>query len=65
MLCFARYLHRVNFDGTSSVGLSGVVSLISLFGCPRVALSSVCVGFLVVLGLYLLMIPLLVGSPLQ
>ena len=32
------------------MGFSGVVSLISLFGCSRFALSSVCVGSLVVLG---------------
>ena len=32
------------------MGFSGVVSLISLSGCSRVVLSSVCVGSLVVLG---------------
>ena len=41
---------------------SGVVSLISLSGCSNVALSSICVGSLVVLGFYLLVAPLLVGS---
>ena len=45
------------------MGLGGVVSLIFLSGCSRVALSSVFVGSLVVLGL--LVVPLLVGSPLQ
>ena len=65
MLCFASCLHRENFCGRGSVGLSGVDSLISLSGCSRTALSSVCVGSLVVLGLYLLVAPLLVGSPLQ
>ena len=43
MLSFASCLCRVNFYGRSSIGFSGVVSLISLSGCSRVALSSVCV----------------------
>ena len=47
------------------MGLSGVVSLISLSECCRVALSSICVGSLVVLEFYLLVFPLLVGSLLQ
>ena len=64
MLCFAG-LCKVNFRHRSSVGLSGTVSLISLSGCFRVALSSVCVGSLIVVGLYLLVAPLLVGSSLQ
>ena len=50
MLCFARCLHRVNFCGRSSLGLSDVFSLMSLSGCSRFAPSSVCVGSLVVLG---------------
>ena len=50
MFCFASYLCRVNFYGRSSEGFSGVVPLISLSGCSRFALSSVCVGSLVVLG---------------
>ena len=65
MLCFDSCLHRVNFYGKRSVGLGGVVSLISLFGCSRVALSSICVGSLVVPGFYLLVAPLLMGSFLQ
>ena len=65
MLCFASCLHRVNFCGRSFMGLSGAISLISLSGCSRVAFSSVHVGSLVVFGLYLLVTPLLVGSPLQ
>ena len=44
MLC------RVNFYGRDSMRFSGVVSLISLSGCFRFVLSSVCVGCLVVLG---------------
>ena len=47
------------------MGFSGVVSLISLSGCSRAALSSICAGSLVVLGFYLLVVPLLVGSLLQ
>ena len=65
MFCFSSCLRRVNFCGRISVGLSGVVSLISLSGCSKVALSSVCVGSHFVPGLYQLMAPLLVGSPLQ
>ena len=42
-----------------------VVSLISLSGYSRIALSSACVGSLVVLWFYLLVVPLLVGSLLQ
>ena len=45
-------LNGVDFCRRGSVGLSGAVSLISLFGCSRVALSSVCVGSLAVLELY-------------
>ena len=56
---------RVNFYGRSSVGLNGVVSLISLSRCSMIALSSLCVGCLIVLGVYLLVVPLLVGSLLQ
>ena len=50
MFHFASYLCRVNFYGRISVWFSGVVSLISLSGRSRFALSSVCVGSLVVLG---------------
>ena len=50
MLSSASCLCRVKFYGRSSVGLTGLVSLISLSGCSRVAPSSVCVGSLVVLG---------------
>ena len=64
MLYFASCLRRVNFSGRGSVGLSGVVSLI-LSGFSRAALSSICVGSLVVLGFYLLVPSLFVGSPLQ
>ena len=39
----------MNFYGRISVGFSGVISLISLSGSSRFALSSVCVGCLVVL----------------
>ena len=38
--------------------LSVLVSLISLSGCFRFALSSVCVGSVISLGLYLLVAPL-------
>ena len=44
---------------------SGVVSLISLCECSWVSLSSVSVDSLIVLGFYLLVAPLLVGSLLQ
>ena len=44
------------------MGFSGMVSLISLCGCSRVALSSIYVGSLVVLGFYMLVFPFLVGS---
>ena len=64
MLCFAWSLRRVHFYSRSSVGLSCAVYLIFLCGCFRVALCSVCVSSLVVLELYLLVAPLLVGSPL-
>ena len=47
------------------MGLSDVVSLISLSGCSRFALSSVCLGSLVVLGLSPLVVPLLFSSLLQ
>ena len=53
MFYFASCLCRVKVYGRSSLEVSCVVSLISLSGCYRVALSSICVGFLVVLGLYL------------
>ena len=65
MLCFASWLCRVKFYGRCSVGLSGVVSLISLSGCCSIALSPACVGPLVALGPYLLVDPLLAGSLLQ
>ena len=65
MLCFASCLRRVRFYGRCSVGLSGVASLISLAGCSRVALLSVCVGSLVVLVFYQLVAPFLVGSLFQ
>ena len=48
MFHFASCLRRMNFCGRNSVGFSDVVSLISLSGCSRFALSSVCVGSLVV-----------------
>ena len=47
------------------MGLSVVVSLISLSGCSRVTISSLCVGSLVILGFYLLLAPLMIGSFLQ
>ena len=47
---FASCLCRVNLYVRNSVGFSSVVSLISLSGCSRFDLSSVCVGFPVVLG---------------
>ena len=50
MFCFAICLCRVNSYGRNSMGLSGVGSFISLSGRSRFVLSSVCVGFLVVLG---------------
>ena len=50
MFCFASCLCRANFYGRNSMGFSGVISLISLSGCSKFALSSVCVGSLVVLG---------------
>ena len=50
MFCFACCLCGVNFYDRNSMGFSDVVSLISLSGCSRVDLSSVCVGSLVVLG---------------
>ena len=50
MFQFASCLCRVNFYGRNSMRFSGVVSLISLSGCSRFALSSVCVGSLVLLG---------------
>ena len=43
----------VAFFSKSSVGLLGTVSLISLSGCSRVVISSVCVSSPVVFGLYL------------
>ena len=49
MFHFASCLCRVNFYCRNSIGFSGVVSLTSLSGCSRFALSSVCVGSLVVL----------------
>ena len=58
MLCFASCPCRVDFYGRNSVGLSGIVSLISLSGCFGVALSFFCVGSFVVLGFYLLVAPL-------
>ena len=50
MFCFASCLCTANFYGRNSMGFSGVISLISLSGCSKFALSSVCVGSLVVLG---------------
>ena len=50
MFCFASRLCRVNFYGRNSMGFCGVVFLISLSGHSRIALSSVFVGSLVVLG---------------
>ena len=50
MFHFAGCLCRVNFYVRNSVRFSGVVSLISLSGCSGFALSTVCVGSLVVLG---------------
>ena len=47
---FASCLCRVDVYGRNSMGFSGVVSFISLSGCPRFALSSVFVVSLVVLG---------------
>ena len=47
------------------MGFSSVVSLIYLPGCSSIALFSVCVGSLVVLEFYLLVVTLLVGSLLQ
>ena len=47
------------------MGLNGVVSFIFSSGCSRVAFFSICVGSLIVLGLYLLVLPLLMGSHLQ
>ena len=46
MLCFANCLCKVNICCRHSVGLSGDISLISLSGCSKVALSSVWVLFL-------------------
>ena len=46
---FSTYLCRVNFYGRDLMRFSGVVSLISLSGYSSFALSSVCVGSLVVL----------------
>ena len=65
MLCYACFIFRVNFGGSSSVGLSGVVPFISLSGCSSGALFYIFVGSLVVLGLYVLVTPLLVGSSFQ
>ena len=65
MLCFASCVCRANFCGRSSVGLSHLVSLIFLSGCFRVALSSICIVSLFVIGLYLLVAPLLASSLLQ
>ena len=64
--CFA--LVAVFVGWTSMVGIlwgSVVWSLISLTEHSRFALASVCVGSLVVLGLYLLVVPLLVVFLLQ
>ena len=47
---FASCLCRVNFYGRNCMGFSGVISLISFSVCSKFALSSVSVGFLVVLG---------------
>ena len=50
MFHFPSCFCRVNFYGRNSLVFSGVVSLISLSGCSRFALISICVGSLVVLG---------------
>ena len=50
MFCFTSCLCRMNFYGRNYLGFSGVISLISLSGHSRFALSSACVGSLVVLG---------------
>ena len=42
----------MNFYVRNSVGFSGEVSVISLSGHSRFALSSVCVGSLVVVGIF-------------
>ena len=64
MLCFSICLYKVSFCGSSSMGFRVAVSLISLSGFYRVALSSICVGSLL-LEPYLLVDPLLVDSPVQ
>ena len=48
-----------------SVEFYGVGSLIFLSGYSNVAISFVCVGYLLVLVVYLLVAPLSVSSPLQ
>ena len=53
MFHFSIYLCWVNFHARNFLGFSGVASFIALCGCSRFALSSVCVGSLVVLGLLL------------
>ena len=50
MFRVASCLCRVNFYVRDSMRFSGAGSLISLPGCSRFALSSVCLGSLVVLG---------------
>ena len=62
MFLVASCLCRVNFYGRNSMGFSGVVSLISLSGCSRFALSSICVVLFLYLGFDLLVVPLLVVS---
>ena len=63
MFCFASCLCGVNFCIRVSLWFSGAVTLISLSGCCRVALSSVCVGSLIVLVHYMLVASLLEVLP--
>ena len=65
MLCFASCLHGVIMYDRGSVEFYGVGSLIFLSGYSNVAISFVCVGYLLVLVVYLLVAPLSVSSPLQ
>ena len=62
---FANCLCRMNFYVGNFMGFSSVVSLNSLSGLSKVALSSFCVGSLLYLGLYVLVVPVLVASLLQ
>ena len=49
MFCFASCVCRVHFYGRNFMRFTGLVSLISLSSHSRFAISSVCVGSLVVL----------------